>query len=109
MRQFKFRALVTLDPPAPGREVRQYPSETHNLMIHAWRIGDLSCDKYFPTVIACDADSPLQQGERAVVTVTVAGDDALQYLGTGQPFTIWGASAGHGVISRREFTDGQPS
>jgi hypothetical protein len=109
MRHFKFRALVTLDPPAPNAEVRRFPTGTHNLMIHARRIGDLSSDKYFPAVIACDAEHPLEQGERAVVTFTVEGDDALAYLGAGQPFTIWGASGGHGVISRREFTDGQPS
>jgi len=109
MTHFKFRALVTLDPPAPDADVRQFASGTHNLMIHACQLGDLSHDKYFPTVIACDAEHPLQQGERAVVTFTVEGDDALEYLGAGQQFTIFGACAGHGVISRREFTDGQPS
>ncbi len=109
MKQFKFRALVTLDPPAPGRDGRQYPSGTHALMIHACQIDDFSRDKYFPTVIACDAEQPLQPGERMVVTVTVADDDALLYLGAGQQFTLWGASGGHGVISRRVFTDGQPS
>jgi hypothetical protein len=109
MRHFKFRALVTLDPPAPGRNVRRFASGTHNLMIHAQRMDHVSGDKYFPAVLACDTDHPLRQGEQAVVTFTVAGDDALQYLGAGQPFTIWGASGGHGVISRREFTDGQPS
>lgn len=109
MRQFKFRALVTLDPPAPGRDVRIYPTGTHSLMVHARRIGDLSSDKYFPTTIACDAEHPLQQGEPTVITITVAGDDALQYLCPGQPFTVFGASGGHGIISRRVFTDGQPS
>ncbi|HYK33027.1 MAG TPA: hypothetical protein VEV63_13750 [Streptosporangiaceae bacterium] len=109
MRHFKFRALVTLDPPAPNADVRRFPTGTHNLMIHAWRMDDLSSDKYFPTVIACDAEHPLEQGERAVVTFTVEDDDALQYLAPGQPFTIFGGSRGHGVISRREFTDGQPS
>jgi hypothetical protein len=108
MRQFKFRALLTLDPPAPGREVRQYPSGTHALMIHAWQIDDLSHDKYFPTVILPDTEEPLRQGERVVATVTVDGDDALAYLGAGQPFTIWGECGGHGVISRRVFTDGAP-
>ena len=109
MTHFKFRALVTLDPAAPGRDVRHFASGTHNLMIHASQLGDLSHDKYFPAVIAYDDEHPLQQGERAVVTFTVEGDDVLQYLGAGQHFTIFGASAGHGVISRREFTDGQPS
>ena len=109
MKQFKFRALVTLDPSAPGRDGRQYPSGTHALMVHARQLDDLSHDKCFPTVIACDAEEPLQPGERMVVTVTVAGDDALQYLAAGQQFTLWGASGGHGVISRRVFTDGQPS
>jgi len=109
MRQFKFRALLTLDAPAPGRQVRQYPSGTHALMIHAWQIGDLSHDKYFPAMILRDTEEPLQQGERAVVTVTVDGDDALSYLDAGQKFTIWGGCGGHGVISRRVFTDGAPS
>jgi hypothetical protein len=104
MRQIKYRALVTLDAPAKGGPGRQYPSGTHALMVHARRIGQPSCDKYFPASIYPDDEQPLMPGEQRIVTITVAEDDAPAYLAAGQPFTIWGASSGHGVISRRVFT-----
>ena len=108
MKTFKFRALLTLDPPRADRPARQYPSGTHSLMVHIGKVGTLPCDKYFPAVIARDAEQPLLQGQRAVVTVTVFDDDAALYFGSGQTFTIWGGCGGHGVISRRVFSDNEP-
>jgi hypothetical protein len=104
MRQIKYRALVTLDPPARGAPSRQYPSGTHALMIHAERIGQPSCDKYFPAAVYPDDELPLKPGEQRLVTIAVTGDDAPSYLAAGQPFTIWGGGSGHGIISRRLFT-----
>lgn len=109
MKQFRFRALVTVEAPARGGSERQYPSGTRSLMVHAWRIGQPSWDKYFPAAICRDDGLPLRPGERAIVTITVTGDDAPEYLGYGQPFTLWGAGAGHGIISRRVFTAFGPS
>jgi hypothetical protein len=109
VKTFKFRALLTLDPPGPGRQARQYPSGTHSLMIHVGHVGKVPCDKYFPAVIVRDAEEPLSQGESAVVTVTVVDEDADLYLDAGQTFTIWGGCGGHGRISRRVFTDSEPS
>jgi hypothetical protein len=109
MRMFKYRALVTLDPPGPGKSGHDYPSGTHSLVVHANRLDDLSCDKYFPAVISTDDEVPLHEGERTVVTVTVSADDAPDFLAAGQPFRIWGETAGHGVVSRRVFTNGEPS
>lgn len=106
MRLFKYRALVTLDP---GRTGHDFPSGTHSLVVHANRIDDAACDKYFPAVIATDDEAPLHEGERTVVTVTVAADDAPDFLAAGQTFTLWGETAGHGIVSRRVFTDGEPS
>lgn len=106
---FKFRALLTLDPPAAGSRARQYASGTHSLMVHIGHVCGQPCDKYLPAVITRDAEEPLLQGQRAVVTVTVTDDDALLYLAPGQPFTIWGGCGGHGLVSRRVFTDGEPS
>ena len=106
MRLFKYRALVTLDPGKTGHD---YPSGTHSLVVHASRLDDLSRDKYFPAVITTDDEAPLHEGERTVVTVTVAADDAPEFLAAGQTFTIWGETGGHGVVSRRVFTDGEPS
>jgi hypothetical protein len=109
LKVFKYRALLTLDPPASGSAARQHASGTHSLMIHVGHVGSQTCDKYFPAFITFDAESPLSQGERLVVTVTVTDDDAPLYLAPGQSFTVWGDCAGHGLISRRVFTDGEPS
>ena len=109
MTQFRFRALVTLDPPAAGSPGRRYPSGTRALMVHARRISGPASDKYFPATISRDEERPLQPGEQAVVTITVTGGDAPAYLASGQPFTLWGASTGHGVVSRRVFTNHGPS
>jgi hypothetical protein len=43
------------------------------------------------------------------VTITVTDDQAPAYFGPGQPFTLWGECAGHGVVCRRVFTDFGPS
>ena len=109
MRKFRFRALVTLDPSARGSPGRQYPSGTHALMVHARRIDQPHCHKYFPAAICQDEERPLRPGEHLIVTITVTGDDAPSYLAAGQSFTIWGGCSGHGIISRRAFTAAGPS
>jgi hypothetical protein len=109
MRQFRFRALVTLDPPAPGTQATEYPSGTHKLMVHARCINEPSRGRYFPAVITRDDEQPLQPDRQAVVTITVADDDAPFYLATGEPFTLWGTGHGHGIITRRVFTASGPS
>ena len=109
MHTFRFRALLTLDPPAPGHCAERYPSGTHALMIHVHQHAGLPCDKYLSAEISLDGEQPLVQGEQAVVTVKVTDDDAPSYLAIGQPFTVWGGCAGHGIVSRRVFTTGQPS
>jgi len=109
MKRFRYRALVELDQPKRGASRKQYPSGTRALMVHARRIGQPSGHKYFPATIVQDDQRPLQPGEHVVVTITVTGDDASSYLAPGQLFTIWGESTGHGIISRRVFTDSGPS
>lgn len=109
MRQFRFRALVTLDPSGDGALGSEYPSGTHKLMVHAQRFSQPSSDRYFPAAISRDDEQRLRPGEQAVVTITVTDDDAPLYLATGEPFTLWGDSHGHGVITRRVFTAFGPS
>jgi hypothetical protein len=108
MKRFRYRALVELDRPMRGGPGRLYPSGTRALMVHARRIGQPSGHKYFPATIAQDDQQPLQPGEHLVVTITVSDDDAPSYLAPGQPFTIWGGNTGHGIISRRVFTESGP-
>jgi hypothetical protein len=114
VRQFRFRALITLDPAAPRPATlhppaRQYPNHTHALMIqaHDLRTGYI---RYFPAELCSDSEQPLHPGDRAVVTITVTDDEASAFFGAGQRFTLWsGGDVGHGTISRRVFTDNSPS
>lgn len=113
MRQFRFRALVTIESWAParhGQDSRELDSSaTHALMIHARRSGQPSCSKYFPAAISRDDGQPLEPGERQVVTITIADDEAELFLAPGKPFTIWGGGTGRGIVSRRVFTNSGPS
>ena len=108
---FRYRALVTLDPPRPGQDETdaQFPSGTHKLMVHAWRAGKPPHDKYFAAEIWPDEDSPLRPGVRAIVTITVTDDDAPDYLGPGRMFSLWGGGTGRGIVSRRVFSNASPS
>jgi len=116
--RYKFRALVTLDVPAQGLSPERHPGkqhvvpdtgEPHPCVVHAWHLGHPYTDKYFQAFISQDDGLPLQPGKGSIVTITVNDDHALEYLDAGQQFSIWGGSAGHGIISRRVFSDGSPS
>jgi hypothetical protein len=109
MRLFRFRALLTLDSASASEPGRAYLSGTRALMVHASRIGLPASDRYFPATITWDEERDLRCGDTAVVTITVADESATAYLDAGQPFELWGDGSGHGVISRRVFTDGGPS
>jgi hypothetical protein len=113
MRQFRFRALVTLESWASARREQDRrgldPSATHALIIHVWHAGQPSCSKSFPAGISRDDGQPLEPGQRQVVTITVTDDEAPQFLAPGRQFTIWGGGSGRGVISRRVFTNSGPS
>ena len=115
LRQFMFRALVTLDPAGPGPSrlhprASEYLNHTRSLMIQAPALHDADGSRYFSAEICWDGEQPLQAGDHAVVTVTVTDDDAAAFLGTGQPFTLWsGGGVGHGTVSRRVFTEHGPS
>jgi hypothetical protein len=107
MRRFRYRALVKLDPPALRGLGRPYPSETR-AVIHARSIGEPCVHRYMPATISSDDQLPLRPGDRVVATITVTDDDAPSFLGPGQPFTLWGGSTGHGIISRQVFTGSGP-
>jgi hypothetical protein len=116
VRQFRFRALVTLDLSEPHAgslhpSVRRYPSHTRSLMVHARPLrADIGPARYFPAEIWRDDEQPLEPGCPAVVTVRVTGNRADGYLSAGQQFTLWsGSDIGHGTVFRRVFTDYGPS
>jgi hypothetical protein len=108
MRQFKFRAMITLDQPAAERPGEDRPSSTERLMVHARRLDEPAVGRYLPALITADGGQPLEPGKSQIATITVTDDEALAYLGPGQAFTLWGHSCGRGTISRRVFTDQGP-
>lgn len=111
MSLYRYRALVTLDPPRPGQDEtdEQFPGGTHKLMVHCWRSGTPVHDKFFAAEIWRDGDSPLHPGDQAIVTITLTDDDAPEYLRAGTEFALWGGPGGHGVVSRRVFSNASPS
>ncbi len=109
MKQFKFRALIVLDPLPGDDGDRDYESGTRHLMVHAWRLDEPALGKYLPAMILSDGDEPIEPGASRVATLAITDDDALAYLAPGQAFTLWGRGSGRGIISRRIFTDQSPS
>lgn len=109
MKQYRFRAVITLEPASADGKRGRYESGTRHLLVHAWRLDEPLLGKFLPAMILCDSGQPLEGGKNQVATIAVTDDDALAYLAPGQPFTLWGQGTGHGVISRRIFTDQSPS
>jgi hypothetical protein len=116
VRQFRFRAVITLDPvePRPGAprpRARPYPSHTRALMIAALPLrADGGPARLLPAEIWRDGEEPLSPGDRATVTARVSDDHADAFLDAGARFTLWsGGEVGHGTIYRRVFTDYGPS
>jgi hypothetical protein len=100
-----FRALIALDAEAPGHGVGQYASPTHALMLRAARLSLPACHRLFRAEVCWDDHQLLKPGDRAVVTIELADDDAEMYFAAGHRFTIWnGSDIGYGTISRQIFT-----
>jgi hypothetical protein len=100
----RFRALVTLDASAAEVPASHYPSGSRTVIIQAHLTGKPGAYRDFPAAISTDDEAPLGPGQRAVVTLTLAGDEAGSFLSPGQHFTVWaGGDAGHGVVSRRVY------
>jgi hypothetical protein len=110
VRLYKFRALISLDGREPEGPARSYPSGTHSLIVRCARLGQPAVQRYFPAAIYRTDDRPLNPGDKgAVVTIEIPDDEACDFLGPGQPITLWhGSDIGHGVISRRVFFTSMP-
>ena len=123
MRQVRYRALITLDPvPAepnalsrpktptkPAATPRQYPNHTHALMVRAQCLSRPGYARCFPAELSWDDERPLHPGDRAEVTITMIDDEAAEFFGAGQHFSLWaGTDIGHGTVSRRVYTEYGP-
>lgn len=104
MRQYKFTALVTLDP---GRQepAGEYPGVTHSIMVRCGNLRWPVVRRYFPALIRRADGQPLTPGDSTViVTIGITDDQARDYFDSGQQITLWnGRVCGHGTIARRVF------
>lgn len=115
VRQYRFRALVTLDAAAREGPTRGLTSRMRSLTPHdcCLLLQPFCYRVYLPAVISPDRESPLQPGGRVVVTIALAGGEAEALFAPGQRFTIWADAVvdrtirpeglvGYGVICGRE-------
>jgi hypothetical protein len=111
VRQYGFRAQVTLDPTAHVGLMRGLPSRTHALTTRTCFLIEPSYHEYFPAVISRVEELPLRPGVHVVVSIALAADEAEASFAPGQRFTIWSDAVvghtiwpdglvGYGVISR---------
>ena len=78
-------------------------------MVHAHCQDKPNRTRYFPAELSWDDGQPLHPGDRAEVTITMTDDEACEFFGCGQRFSLWnGSDIGHGTISRRVYTEYGP-
>lgn len=107
--QFSFRALIALDATGPGCGPWCYSTPTRALKLRAAPLRPPARHRLFPAEVRWADQQPLRPGDRVVVTITVADDDAEMFFAAGQRFTLWdGQDIGHGTISRQIFTGPPP-
>lgn len=106
MRQYKFTALVMLDPAA-----REDAGQCDLGGPPACCVIEPSDCAYFPAMISVETAMPLQAKAHALVTIALNDREAWAFFGPGQRFTIWSDAvighsiqavglAGYGVIFR---------
>ena len=104
MRQYKFTAVVTLDP-GPEEPAGRYPSVTHPVMVRCGNLRWPLVRRYFPALIWRTDGQPLRPGDtNVIVTIAITDDGARAYFDCGQQVTLWnGHICGHGTIARQVF------
>ena len=101
MKRYKYQATVTLLPDDAGMP-SALPAATTRMVIKAEH-RETHARKLFSSLVTID-DTPVPRTMGVTVTFVVLGDDASDYLGTGERFALWnGHELGLGVVTRRIF------
>ncbi len=100
MKRYKYQALIRLLPGA-GAPTVALPAGTSRMVIKAEH-RETHASKLFSSLVTRDDAGARNSG--ISVTFVVLGDDASDYLGTGERFALWdGHDLGLGVVTRRIF------
>jgi hypothetical protein len=93
MRQYRFTALVTLDPAA-----REHAAGCGQSAARACCLLEPSRYTYFPAVIETEEEEPQQAVPHALITATLYDSEARAFFAPGQRFRIWAdALVGHTI------------
>ncbi len=107
MKRYKYQALVSLLPgdDRAGTAPPGLPAGTFRMVIKAEH-RETHASKLFSSLVTRDdflgTGAAAPRPATISVTFVVLGDDAGDYLGTGERFALWdGHDLGSGVITRR--------
>lgn len=101
MKRYKYQALIRLLPGA-GAATATLPAGTSRMVIKAEH-RETHASKLFSSLVTRE-DTGTARNSGISVTFVVLGDDARDYLGTGERFALWdGHDLGLGVVTRRIF------
>jgi hypothetical protein len=103
-RQYKYRALVRLDPDAATDGAPLLPEPEGRVVVRAQH-HDTHVSKMFSALVSGAGEQVVTRDHSVELTVTVRGEDVDEYLEAGDKFALWrGHDIGQGVISRRLHT-----
>jgi hypothetical protein len=101
VKQYKYSALVRLNPPSDVSAEPELPVAGGRVVVRA-RHHDTRISKIFSALVSNAQDHTARANRSIQLTLTVLGDDACDYLDAGDSFTLWrGHDIAQGVISRR--------
>lgn len=101
MKQYKYSALVKLNPPGDTSPGPALPESGGRVVVRAQH-HDTHRSKIFSALVGATPDRPTRADHSIQLTLTVLGNDACDYLEAGDAFTLWrGHEIARGVISRR--------
>jgi hypothetical protein len=104
VKQYRYRALVRLEPSGGSRGTGPVLPETGGRVVVRARHHDTHRSKIFSALVTTTPGESVQaNADHSIqLTMTVLGDDACDYLEAGDTFSLWrGHDIGQGVISRR--------
>lgn len=111
---YKFQALITLNTqaatgsgdPDPGLALADLPPGQIRRMVVRGEHHRTHRTHFFSALVANNGEgSSWLDGNHAVVTVMLVGDELADHFGVGDHFALWrGHDVAVGVITRRLFT-----